>query len=142
MDLNTWLPAITGLIGLGLGAALQYYSARTIERNRHFDELRSRAYVDFIRAVAATAIGGKDWDSTTAADALADLADAKVRIALYGSDEAVKSLAQFCRTDQQLGSPEAQESFIRLTTAMRKDALRPGVNDIAEQDVKTILFQR
>ena len=66
---------------------------------------------------------------------MAELADAKVRVALYGSAEVVKSLAAFCRTTQHLGSPEAKQSFVTLALAMRADA------EISVTDLTTIFFE-
>jgi hypothetical protein len=85
VDSSTWLPAFTGLAGIAIGGTLNFIFASTLDRRRHFDELRSKAYADFVRATAAIAIGQRDQDPETAADALAELTDAKVRITLYGS---------------------------------------------------------
>ena len=115
---------------------------RALQRGSHFTELRSQAYVDFVRAVSAIAIGGRDQAPLTAADALADLTDAKVRIALCGSGRVLHALAAFCRTDQRLTSNLATEAFLELAAAMRQDASgRTDAKD-AKRELSTIFFQQ
>jgi hypothetical protein len=102
--------------------------------------LRSRAYVDFVRAVSAIAFGGRDQEPSTAGDALADLTDAKLRIALYGSGPVLRALAAFCRTDQRLASKVANGAFLELAAAMRKDADGGSAGEHVKAELSTIFF--
>src|SRR5437879_6539073 len=118
-----------------VGAALQYFYGRSLEQTKHFRELRSRAYVDFLSAVAALAAPRNGTESEVANLRL--LTDAKIRIATYGSKNAVVALAAFCRTNQVLGSAPANSAFIRLVREMRRDS---AADLLDERDFMTILL--
>ena len=77
MASDIWVTAATGAIGVTFGAAFQYFSSRLLDRRKRFDEARGRAYADFVHAVASLTIGQRDQIPETAADALAELTDAK-----------------------------------------------------------------
>ncbi len=121
MSTASWLPIISGALGVVIGAAVQYYSARMLQRGGHFTELRSRAYVDFAKAIATIAVIGRDR-APEAAVALTDLTDAKTRIALYGSDSVLSALESFGRTNETLSEETANSALIALIAAMREDA--------------------
>jgi hypothetical protein len=135
--MSTWLPAVTALLGVGVGAVVQYCAARSLRRTGQLEELRSRAYVDFVRAVAAMSAGGVQ---ETAGNAVADLTDAKVRIALYGSEGVIRTLATFCETEQRLSSQSARDAFLLLAVAMRADATAPQAAARSTHELATILY--
>lgn len=80
--MNDWMIAILPVLGVILGAALQFWFSRTAEREKHAATLQSQAYADYLRAVAAAGHLRSDEDLR---DAHRDAADAKARIAVYGS---------------------------------------------------------
>lgn len=47
MNADAVLTALTGIAGLFVGAGVQYSAGKSLEQRKHFQELRSRAYVDF-----------------------------------------------------------------------------------------------
>ena len=76
---ETWLVAILPLMGVVIGAILQFWLSRAAERDKHAADRRSQAYADYLRAVAAAAHLGSDEDWR---DAHRDIADAKARMAV------------------------------------------------------------
>ena len=72
--MNDWTIAILPVLGIIVGAALQFWFSRAAEREKHTDALRSQAYADYLRAVAAAGHLRSDEDLR---DAHRDAADAK-----------------------------------------------------------------
>lgn len=79
--MDRWAIAILPLVGVVLGAALQFWLSRAAAREKRGADLRSQAYADYLRAVAAAGHLRSDEDLR---DAHRDAADAKARIAVYG----------------------------------------------------------
>lgn len=108
--MEDWLNAILPLVGVVVGAAVHSWFTRSSERDKHAGNLRSQAYVDYLRAVAEAAHHGKD--------ARRNAADAKARIAVYGSAEVVTALARFEESGATLGQ-DGRGPFLALVAAMR-----------------------
>jgi Na+-transporting NADH:ubiquinone oxidoreductase subunit NqrC len=51
----TILLSLLSLVGVVIGAGLHYVFAKSGERQKHLDALRSQAYVDYMRCVAQLA---------------------------------------------------------------------------------------
>lgn len=51
--MSDWAIAILPLLGVLLGAALQFWVSRASDQQKHTEDLRSQAYADYLRAVAA-----------------------------------------------------------------------------------------
>ncbi|SMC62373.1 hypothetical protein [Sporomusa malonica] len=60
MDIDSFfkifVPAIVAVIGVIIGASLQYIYARKAETNKRLQILKTKAYVDFIRSVSSIAM--------------------------------------------------------------------------------------
>lgn len=122
------LGAVLPLVGVFLGAALQYWLSRSSESRKQLEILQRQAYVDYLRAVAKVAHAQSPEAHGTA---VTDAADAKARIAIYGSAPAVEALARFEESGPVLNNPRSVDCFLRLASVMRlkghqptKDALR------------------
>jgi hypothetical protein len=129
---NEWLPALLSLLGVALGAGLQFASSRAAERARHGEELQAQAYADYLRAVAAAGHLRSDEDVR---NARRDAADAKARISVYGSVSVVQALARFEETGAVLSKPESYAAFITLVNCMR----RVGAA-VSDRDLALVLF--
>ena len=130
---------VSAIVGLIIGAVLQYYSSRRLDAARHFQELRTRAYADFIGAVAETANAARKRDDALQLDALARATDAKIRILLYGSEAVVNAVAEFSMAQGAVSSDAIAPRFVQLIHAMRADsAVRLG--DIADTAVLGAAF--
>ena len=95
--------AIT-FIAATVGAFLGSFLTRRTERFKHLQELRSAAYIDFVSGVANAAhrTGG-----------IAEVADARCRIAIYGGKGVVRSLSGFIASGAQTRNREGMQAFAR-----------------------------
>lgn len=105
------------IVGVAVGAILQYVFSRNAEDRKHLLVLRREAYADYLRAVVAV---GFAKDPESALQARAALAQTKARIAIYGIQSAVAALARFEETDCNLKHPGARAAFVSLATCMRE----------------------
>lgn len=107
------------LLGVLIGAALQYGFGQRLEGRKLLVAQKALAYSDFIRATAAS---GRSRD----ADKLALIADAKTRICIYGSFEVVQNLSDFDKSGAIARQREGQDALAALFSAMRKDVTGRG----------------
>jgi hypothetical protein len=114
--MSNWVIAALPLVGVMLGATLQFWLSRAAESDKHLRVLRDQAYVDYLRAVAAAAHLRSDEDLR---DALLAAADAKARIVVYGSTAVIVALAQFEETGALLNNDRSAAAFIALVSCMR-----------------------
>src|SRR5437867_3448794 len=108
--------AILPLLGVVLGAALQFWLSRASEEKKRIETLRAQAYADYLRAVALSAHLRSDEDLR---DAHLNAADAKARIAVYGSVPVLKALAEFEEAGAVLSNGRSKNAFVALVSAMR-----------------------
>lgn len=130
--MSDWVVAALPLLGVIIGAALQSRLGRSAEREKHVEGLRAQAYADYLRSVAAAAHLRSDEDLR---DAHRDAADAKARIAVYGSNEVISALARFEESGAALGSAGSRTAFVALVTRMRSTS--PSAQ---ERDIEAVLF--
>ena len=90
--MGAWAIGILPLVGVVLGAALQFWLESSRRTRATRGNPASQAYADYLRAVAAAGHLRSDDDLR---DAHRDAADAKARIAVYGTAEVIKALSQF-----------------------------------------------
>jgi hypothetical protein len=86
--------------------------------------------VDYLRSVANLAHAE---NGVQAATARREAADAKARIAIYGTAETIAALARFEATGANLAASSALEAFVRLAATMRGEAA-------SEEDLRLVLF--
>src|SRR5713226_1408460 len=113
--MNTWALALLPLVGVVLGAGLQFLLSRAATREQHAVTLRFQAYADYLRAVAAAGHLRSDEDLR---DAHRDAADAKARIAVYGSTEVIKALSRFEEAGAVLSDGPSGRAFVSIVSAM------------------------
>lgn len=130
--MNAWALAILPLIGVVLGAGLQFLLTRATAREQQAGTLRSQAYADYLRAVAAAGHLRSDEDLR---NAHRDAADAKARIAVYGTVDVIKALARFEKTGAVLSDGSASCAFVSLVSAMR-----PKSRYVSESELELILL--
>ncbi|HKX46967.1 MAG TPA: hypothetical protein VJP77_09720 [Planctomycetota bacterium] len=130
--MSDWTIAALPLLGAAFGAALQFWFSRAAERERHVETLRAQSYSDYLRAVAAAGHLRSDEDLR---DAHRDAADAKARIAVYGTAAVVKALARFEETGAILHGEAAHAAFVALVSAMR-----PSGAAVAQRDLGLLLL--
>ena len=130
--MNAWTLAILPLIGVVLGAGLQFLLTRASSREQHTETLRSQAYADYLRAVAATGHLRSDEDLR---DAHRDAADAKARIAVYGTVDVIRALARFEESGAVLSDGPASRAFVSFVSSMR-----PNSDDVSDHELELPLL--
>jgi hypothetical protein len=113
-----------------LGASLGAFLTRRTEKYKHLQELRSAAYIDFVAGVANAAhqTGG-----------IAEVADARTRIAIYGGKDVIRSLSQFIALGAQTVDPKGMQAFAELCSVMRAET---GREFVSAEDVHGVLFNK
>jgi hypothetical protein len=124
-DWSAVFGALLPLLGVLVGAALQYWFSRAAESKKQFEVLQRQSYVDYLRAVASAAHAQSPEAHRTA---VTNAADAKARIAVYGSSSAVEALAEFEESGPILDNPRSIEYFLRLASAMRPKGDQPKID--------------
>lgn len=138
LELTTIIAGILPLAGVALGAGLQYYFSRSSEERKQLSLLRTQAYVDYLSAVAKFAQAAKTNPSERN-KLLAEAADAKTRICIYGSKIIVNLLADFERQGAKLSSGESNAIFLKLCAQMRSEGLG-SETPISTDNLEMILF--
>lgn len=109
-------------LGVIIGASLQYFFTRHIENQRHLRELRSNAYMDYLKCVCEQAQFKFKPDSKDRMELFSRIADAKYRICLYGSNETINSFAHFEKLGATINSDEQMQTFTKMVSIMRTDS--------------------
>jgi hypothetical protein len=125
------------LLGVLVGAFLQYFFTRHIETQRYQRELRTQAYLDYIKSVSGLA-HLNDPQGSQERDLLAGAADAKARICVYGSGSVIEAFAAFERLGAIVGSPQQRRSFVAMIAAIRKDS--GNASSAKVQDIGLLLL--
>jgi hypothetical protein len=131
-------PAIFSIIGLVIGATLQYFFTRHLDNQKHRRETRTTAYTDYLKCVSEQANLGKQRQSHEGRELGAKTADAKCRICLYGSSSAVETFAEFERLGATMNTPEQCSAFTRMVAVMRKDSI--AGRQVALGDLESVLL--
>lgn len=130
--------ALLPVIGVIVGASLQYFFSKSGEKRKQLEASRSQAYVDYLRSVAQIAKVGRS-DSKKRSELLAAAADAKTRICVYGAAGVIVALAAFEKGGPVLDSPDSTARFLELCNEMRRQSL--GRDEaVAVNDLSLILF--
>jgi hypothetical protein len=111
-----------------LGAFLGAFLTRRTERFKHLQELRSAAYIDFVRGVA---------NASHQSGGVAQVADARARIAIYGGESVVRSLSEFIARGGQTTNQNGMRAFAELCQAMRAET---GRESVSFEYINRILF--
>jgi len=90
--------------------------------------LQSQSYVDYLRAVTKAA-HAKSPDALRSANA--EAADAKARLAVYGTSGVVAALARFEEAGAVLDNPQTKTAFVALVGAMRHKREVAQTNDLS-----------
>jgi hypothetical protein len=116
---------LTGFIsffGVIIGASLQYFFTRHIENQRHLRDLRSQAYMDYLKCICEQAQFRPLSGTKEQQELFSRTADSKARICLYGSKEAISAFSHFEVLGAAMGSTEQRIAFIQMVSVMRTDS--------------------
>lgn len=127
------LTFVSSVIG-GLAVVIvQSFYTRRLDAEQKTNEARNQCYADYLRGVAEAALHRGSADSKIA------IADAKARIAVYGSASVVHAMSRFEEAGSVLRSMEGRRAFIGIVRAMRSDAYSAH-DDAVEQSLENMLF--
>jgi hypothetical protein len=120
------------ILGVVVGAFLQHILARSKERDSYLAQLRQISYADFLKGVANAA-------HRPTAEVSAQIADARARMAIYGSNAVLERLAAFDELGATLTRDTSKRAFLLMTEQMRAES---NFGFSAPQDgvLRTILF--
>lgn len=130
--------AIVSLLGLVVGAVLQFLFSRYLDNKKHQRDLRAKAYVDYLQCVGEHANLGYQRQSADGRQLGAKTADAKCRISLYGAPAVITAFAKFERLGASINTDEQRHAFIDMVVAMRRDAL--GDSSVGHADLEALLL--
>jgi len=131
------------IIGVVIGAILNYGFTKVLEERRHMRNLKTQAYLEFIHHFMDAHFVGEKKET------LSRFADATQRIAIYGSKEVIEAVANIKRVsakkriisesefESKFGS-EFRHSFITMVQAMRKDGLPK--ESVSDEEISWLLF--
>jgi len=112
------LPAFGVLLGFWLQSRLSRFN----EAAKAVSTLRVQAYIDYLSALSASALGTTD-SVQTSLKAL----ESQTRIAVYGSDAVLIALAEFRKVGSSVASNGGSEAVLRLAKAMRDEYRKAGL---------------
>jgi hypothetical protein len=125
--MNEWT-AVLPLFGVVIGATMQYWLSRSAESRKQIQLLQSQAYVDYLRAVTKAAHASSP-DAARLANV--EAADAKARLAVYGTPGVIAALAKFEEEGAVLDNPRTRAAFVALVGAMREKQGKAQANDLS-----------
>jgi hypothetical protein len=119
--------ALLTLAGVVVSVILQFWFNCEGERRKCLDVLRAQSYVDYLHSVATAAHANAPGEQQIACETVAD---AKARIAGYGTANVVVALARFERAGAVLNNDLSSQAFAELVSAMRQKDGKVGIEDI------------
>lgn len=138
MDAKDWITAILPMIGVLLGAIVQYRISKSTEDYKQQQSLRTQAYADFLRGTAGVGIAQRAANKNKELENLMLMMDAKARICVYGSKPVVDKLADFWRNGATLDTPDHMLDFVRVCQAMRRESL-PRDQEVLNREISQLL---
>lgn len=131
------------IVVIFVAAFLGAFLTHRTEHFKHLQELRSTAYVDFLRGFArvgrAQSDGGSDERSVIEElDGRVIVTDSRSRIAIYGGRDVVYALSQFVSHGTQTLTPDGMRAFGRLCMLMRAEA---GMERVSPDDITSVQLE-
>lgn len=130
------LVGVLAFIGVVIGASLQYIFTRHVERQKHSQDLRSKAYMDFLKCVSEQAQLKPQPGTQDQKELFSRAGDAKARICLYGSNDVISAFSKFEQLGASMATLEQRQAFTSMVAEMRADSgSKPSNNLTAIQHV-------
>ena len=131
-------PAIFSIIGLVIGASLQYFFTRHLDNQKHRRETRTTAYTDYLKCVSEQANLGKQRQSQEGQSLVPKRRMPNAVSVCMASSSAVETFAEFERRGATMNTPEQCSAFTRMVAVMRKDSI--GGRQVALGDLESVFL--
>jgi hypothetical protein len=128
--------AIAGLALMGIGAYLNYLFTKKAEARRNLENLRTQAYLDYLKTATELMLGNKD--GTLESELVTRMYESTLRICLYGTREVIQMMAQMEKSRNETQGKDVVP-FLELCTAMRRSSATTG-KSASNDDLERILF--
>lgn len=133
--MNTILPSLMTIIGVIIGAFIQFYFSRkkTLEEKRI--EQKTKAYTIYLEGIGTLSVAAKSGSVEMQNVGSEKLMVGRGSISIYGSSEVVEALAKFEKEGGQLTSDTQAKCFIDLVHKMRNNV---NSEIVSERDLSYI----
>ena len=131
--------ALLSILGVAVGATLQWWFARRGNEHKQLIEMRSKAYADFFESTAHLVSARRLGTVPNEAELLAKLTDAKARVCIYGEEEVIRELAKFWSAGASFETESGTLAFTRFCLNIRRSF---GISDSEplSAEVSALLF--
>jgi hypothetical protein len=127
---DTLLVALVGFLAAIVGGMIQAWTARRFETARFERHNRNQAYLAYFKGIGEISFAAGDDRATQVAHG--NIAEARSRIALTGSEQVIDAMNAVFENGADTHSPKARADLANLLKAMRDDST--GGPSIAEAD--------
>jgi hypothetical protein len=135
-NVTPWMPQVLPLVGVIVGATIQFVFSRVGESAKAKATLRVQAYVDYIACLSDSAHLSLSRDK---AEIMARATSAKTRISIYGSANVVTALADFEKAGAHIGSNGHRTAALALISAMRNESVG-NKQKVSDETLRLVLF--
>jgi hypothetical protein len=127
---STTMSILLPLLGVVVGALLQYWLGQKKSLRDQLLQTRAKAYADYLSSVSQK---GRYPESEVdeRRRILSQIDDAKYRICVYGSDTVISALAEFESSSPETEQVDPRNRFLALCQVMRVDSRSRGETDLA-----------
>lgn len=128
--------AIGAILGAILGALLQYWFTKILEEKRLRRNLETHAYLDYIKFTTDLSKAERtNCPEHEKVEINKNLADARLRISVFGSSEVIKAIAA---SESMKSDDRAKDRFAEIYSAMRRQLSN---DKIQNETIKQLLFK-
>ncbi len=113
---------ILPIVGIVVGAAIQSFYSRRAENKKQSLTEKITAYTDYLHCVSQSTSNNQTKRERN--ELLQDIAHAKTRICVYGSDEVIAALAEFEFAGAVINTEKSARVFTNLCIKMREDVIQ------------------
>jgi hypothetical protein len=128
--MSTLIPSLLTLLGVVVGALLQFFISRRIAREGKYLDKRVESYADYMAAIGKSGRPGVP-------DEEAELMVARAKLLAYGHDRVVQALSTFDRLGGYVKSEEQKKAFVSVIREIRRDV---GGNSLTDEDLFRIVM--
>lgn len=127
------------IIGVIVGAFLQFHFSKNKDNRQLKRALETQAYTDYLRAVVGLSMSHRFNDEEKKREYLSALTEAKSKISIYGSKEVIESLADFEREGANVNTDRQKTLFIKIGQAMRNTNIN-STEKVLDKDFGQLFF--